>query len=348
MTVAYVELPGLTRESAVSVRVVRALLEIAERRGLSRSELLRAAQLSSEVLDAPDAWIPRSTMYQICELALDLTGDPALGLHWAERLGEHSFVPISHLIVHAATLRQSFDALANFYRLFSDQPSYQFIEQEGKMTVRYQRMPGESLRVQRLASEMMVVGFFRLVRCFSPDARPEQVCFDYAAPPYESEYQRLLDNAARFDQPFTGVVLDSALLDLPAPNKDEDVHEALLALAERRLLHITKRMPYALRVRDFLVRYGWRERSDMESVAHALGLSVRSLRRRLSEEGKSYAAVSNEALGIVAKHLLRDKQRTIQETAYEMGFSDASAFHRAFKRWTGTTPSVFRGEQAPR
>lgn len=82
--------------------------------------------------------------------------------------------------------------------------------------------------------------------------------------------------------------------------------------------------------------------ADMKAVARALGLSVRSLRRRLAAEGASYGEVANAALATVAKHLLREKQHSIQETAFELGFSDASAFHRAFKRWTGTTPSAYR------
>lgn len=80
----------------------------------------------------------------------------------------------------------------------------------------------------------------------------------------------------------------------------------------------------------------------MEVVACALELSMRSLRRRLAAEGKSYNAVEKDALAIVARRLLRDEQRSIQEAAYEMGFSDTTAFHRAFKRWTGTTPSAFQ------
>ena len=84
------------------------------------------------------------------------------------------------------------------------------------------------------------------------------------------------------------------------------------------------------------------QRADMSTVARALGMSVRSLRRRLAEEGKSYNDLANEALAAVAKQLLRDKRRTIQETAYDLGFSDTSTFHRAFKRWTGMTPSTFR------
>jgi len=80
----------------------------------------------------------------------------------------------------------------------------------------------------------------------------------------------------------------------------------------------------------------------MPSVARALDLSVRSLRRRLAAEGHSYDALLHEALAIVAKRLLHDSDRTIREVAYEMGFSEPSTFHRAFKRWTGTTPAAFR------
>jgi AraC-like DNA-binding protein len=80
----------------------------------------------------------------------------------------------------------------------------------------------------------------------------------------------------------------------------------------------------------------------METLARALGLSVRSLRRRFASEGKSYSYVENDALSIVATHLLQNRQLSIQETTDAMGFSDTTAFHRAFKRWTGTTPSEYK------
>ena len=83
----------------------------------------------------------------------------------------------------------------------------------------------------------------------------------------------------------------------------------------------------------------------MDAVARSLGLSARSLRRRLAMEGQTYERVADEAHAIMAKHLLTTTQLTLQETASTLGFSHMSTFHRAFKRWTGTTPLSYRAQQ---
>jgi AraC-like DNA-binding protein len=276
---------------------------------------------------------------------MELTRDPALGLHWAERLTERMFVPISHLIAHCSSLRQAFELLAQFFQLLADEAAYRILEHGEQVTLYCLHVEGDSPSSRRFQAEMMMGGFWRLVRSFNRHSSPSHVHFAYPAPPYHAEYDRLFGGRQRFDQPFTGMVFDRALLNAPSPQKDEDVLEALQALAERRLLRITQRTPYAARVREYLVKAGFPHRTDMESVARALELSVRSLRRRLSEEGTSFGDVLNEALAIVAKNLLADPRRTIQEVAYAMGFSDPSTFHRAFKRWTGITPSAYREAQ---
>jgi AraC-like DNA-binding protein len=171
------------------------------------------------------------------------------------------------------------------------------------------------------------------------------VSLAYAAPAYSSEYTRVFERAERFSEPFTGMVFDSALMNAPSPYQDDDLHEALRSVAERRVLRISDRAPYALRVRDLLVQEKAPHRVEMSAVARALKLSPRSLRRRLLDEAKPYNAIVKEACATVAERLVLDKRYTIQESAYEMGFSDTSSFHRAFKRWTGRTPSAFRQEQ---
>lgn len=335
---------GVSRESTISLNTVRALVEVVARAGVPSAQFLQAAQLQSDQL-CTQGRISRWRVYQLCELALDLTGDCALGLHWAEKLSESTFIPVSQLIAHAPTLRQGLETMAQLDQLLSDETDYKVLESEDKVTLRTLPLIGASDRAARFLSEVAVTGFLRLLRDFCADARPARVSFDYPAPIYHGEYTRVFGCPVLFAQPFSGIVFAGALLDVPSPHKDEALHEALRSVAQRRLLEISERTSYTQRVRDILVRSCGPHRTDLDEVANSLGVSVRTLRRRLSREGTSYQSVANESVMIVAKHLLLSRQHTIQETAYVMGFADASSFHRAFRRWTGTTPAAYRKAQ---
>jgi AraC-like DNA-binding protein len=80
----------------------------------------------------------------------------------------------------------------------------------------------------------------------------------------------------------------------------------------------------------------------MEEAARYLGISVRSLRRRLTEEGVSYRDLVASVLQRAAQELLQNGHVSVDETARATGYSETTAFHRAFKRWTGVTPKEFR------
>jgi AraC-like DNA-binding protein len=347
MMASCAQMVSVGRDAVVSSQVVKGLVEALEQVGVSRSQFLRAAQLDPGELESAESLVPRSRLYSLCELALDVSGDPALGLRWGERVESSSFNLLSYIVTHAATLRQGFESLQQFHRLFSDQPTFRIEECDDTVTVCCQGLVGESPRLQRFISEVVTLGFFRLLRSFGSHVRAQRVSFEYAAPLYQAEYARVFEQKACFKQSFTGVVFDRSLMDEPSPHKDADMHTALTTLAQRRIQGITRHTPYALRVRELLVKQGTSQRADMKCVARSLGMSVRSLRRRLAEEGKMYNDVAHDALAAAAEHLLRDQQQTIQETAYAMGFADTSSFCRAFKRWTGTTPSTFRHQATP-
>jgi len=329
----------------VSMRVVNMLIQAVEQLGVTRVAFLKAAGLSEQQLEVADARLPRSEVYRICELALDQTGDPALGLHWAERVTRSTFVPISYLMAHAASLGDGIASLAQFGRLLSDDPRYEFLEDDDTLTIRCLPSDDQSLRMVRFSAEMMLSGFLHIFRAFHANALPRRVSFAYAAPSYHQEYARIFADAALFEQPFTGIVFDRRLLATASLHEDEELQQALHTIVQRRMPQHTDQSPCALRVRELLAREGWPKRPDMETVASTLGLSVRSLRRRLADEGKSYRAVENDAFAIVAMQRLRDERGTIQEAADELGFSDTTAFHRAFKRATGTTPMKYREQQ---
>jgi AraC-like DNA-binding protein len=328
-------------DSTVSIHVVQGLVDAVVSTGVERNAFLAAAGFNCALLCNDEARIGRLQMFRLCELALDLTGDAALGLHWGESSSESTFTPLSHLIAHSANLGTGFQTLFEYQRLMSDETTYELLEEGEQVTLRLSSPVEASVRLRTFVVEMEAVGIYRLMRMFGPEVRPQRISFAYAAPVYRGEYARIFQGIERFEQPYSCITFSRTLLGSVPPHKDDDVRSALQAIASRRVLRLTKRMPYALRVREQLVKLGRGVRWDMSEVAHALGLSVRSLRRRLEAEAVTFNAIANEAAAIIAKHLLEGRNRSIQEVAFDMGFADASGFHRAFKRWTGVTPRAY-------
>lgn len=334
--------PAGERGSTVSVQLVHALADAVERAGVPRNEFLHAALSIGVPLERGDARVPRSQIGQLCERALDLTGDPALGLHWGLADNSQSFAPVSYLIAHSATLRRGLEALSRFEALLTEGPIHELQEEGDRAILRCRPWARKPAHLLNLTSEMIVGGHFRLIRYFDAKARVEQVNFEYPAPAHRDEYTKVFGDSVSFDQAFSGLVFDRKLLDAPSPHRDLELRDALRVVTERRVLSQAERAPYALKVRACLLQYRRPHQTTMAAVARSLGVSVRSLQRRLAAEGRSYPALQNDAMAVVLKRLLREERLSIKQTAYELGFSSTSPFHRAFKRWTGTTPRAFR------
>jgi AraC-like DNA-binding protein len=211
-------------------------------------------------------------------------------------------------------------------------------EDDDTATIRYSAEPGP-LRCRRFRSEFTVTAMCKMVQYFARMSLPTLVAFDYPEPSYRDEYRAAFKGREKFAQPFTGIVFPRTLLDATHLNGDVEFHSTLQVQAAKKVAKIDRATTYADRVREYVAKNP--SRQDMPSVARALGISARSLRRRLSEEGTLYNAVVDRALASLAIRLLVDEQRSIQEVSHELDFSDASTFCRAFKRWTGTTPKQF-------
>lgn len=330
------------RDSTVSIGVVRGLVDAAGAAGADTRSLLEAARIQRPLLELDDARVPRSRVLLLCELALDMTDEPAFALHWGEHASESIFAPLSHLIAHAANLGEGLQTLFDYHRLVADEASCSLIQEDDVMTLRLTTLPNVSARLRMFVVEMEAVGIHRLMKTFGVE--PERVSFAYPAPEHRGEYARIFQGAEQFDAPLSAITFSRSLLGAVSPHRDEEIHNALRAIASQRVQRLTKSTPYAWLLREQLIKQRMPTRPKMGEAAYALGLSVRSLRRRLKDEGKTFYDVATEAATIIAKDLLSDARKSIQEVAFEMGFADTSGFHRAFKRWTGVTPTVYRDD----
>ena len=339
--------PVIGLDSTLSVLAVRPLVDVVERRGISRASLLRGAGLSADRLDDRAARITRAELYRLCEASLELTRDPAFGLYWAEHLAARAFNPLGDLVHHAKNLRAAMRAVEQFHTLLSDDIDFRVEETDRRVSIRLVTQAGASLEVRRFLAEFIVASLFRRTRAFRPDAQFERVSFAYPAPTHVGEYVRIFGRQAQFDQAFTGIVFDRKLMEARSPHEDQEHHAAVSAYSARSLRNLTESNSFASRVQHALLQQASPRKAEMRGIAQAFGLSERSLRRRLVEEGTTYAAVVEQVLASVAQSYLIDQGLTIQQTTFELGFSDKAAFHRAFKRWTSLTPSAFlRRERA--
>ena len=326
----------------VSILVVRPLVEAVAAYGVSRDQLLSAASFDPARLDDADGRMEVSELDRMQEAALALTGDPALGIHMGEQANAPAYDVIGYLGSHASTLRDCIESLLRYSRILSDlDPALEETDDVASIVLRHTGRPDSP--PTRLRAELSVIGFVRLIRSFcGEEATPREVLFEHAAPPYRAEYTRFFGGLERFDQPVTALRFDRAMLSQEAVHKSPRLSAIFTSEAERILHRLDGRKTCAERLREVLVEQRVDEALTMSGAARRLGMSVRSLRRRLAEEGVSYPKLLEEAHVAFAKRLLEDPDRSIYQAAFDMGFSDPSAFHRAFRRWTGMTPMGYR------
>ena len=323
--------------------MVRALAQAVQEAGIPKGRLLEAAGIDPDLLEQIDARLSFGQYGQAQRAAVALTGDPALGL----RLGQHAagaaFDLVGHLSEHAPTLRQALEAMVQYSRLLADQPSLALVEEGERASFRVSFPPPWRGRGLWLPSELTLSGSLRLLRMVAgPNAAPLRACFPYEAPPHHGEYERMFGHCVHFGQPFAGLEFDRGWLELRQLHANPELHAALEAQAQHRLQRASDGLSLAERVRLHLSGCDPRQMPDMAEVARSFGMSARSLRRKLDGQQADYRGLVEAARADIAKRMLGEPTRSIEEIAARMGFASPSGFHRAFKRWTGQTPSQFR------
>jgi AraC-like DNA-binding protein len=330
----------------VSVIVVRAILEEVERRGIERGELLRDTALSEEKLADMRTMVAADVLDLLVERAIVLTKNPALGLtigmHSPDSVGQI----LSHLALSVPTLREAYGLFERFSPILIDDLHLSMQSGEAYSVFRFDFHEGMKIATTRFAAEILATTCVRIVQDrFGRGERCHAVRFHYSAPNYRDRYDLAFGCPVHFDQPTYGIEFSTAMLDYRQPHADSAMAAVLRQAAELMLtqvgttLTLRERVGTLLRQKDDLCNV------DTERLARDLGMSHRVLRRRLTDEGTSLSRLLEEARIDRARVELLRPGATIKQTAESLGYSEPSAVHRAFKRWTGQTPVAFVREQ---
>jgi AraC-like DNA-binding protein len=332
---------------SVSISLVRTLIEAVERAGVAPDAFLAASKLDRALVEDANSRIDLPTYDALQELALDMTKDPALGLHMGEHASLAAFQIVGLLAAHCRTIRDGLQVFFRYHRIIADCPA-SYLEERGDESVLIYNFLRTTPRCSRLRAEFGVTRLLRIAQMFAGvAATPREVWFEHAEPPYADEYVRMFgEKRVRFSQPTTGIVMPTSVLDAVQLHPNAQLYQVLKGQADALLQQVDEGATLATKIHHLVVHHFTEMEPDMETIARRLGMSSRSLRRRLQEEGVSFSKVVDDAMGELACNVLREPSTTIHEAAFRLGFSEASSFHRAFRRWTGKTPKQFRDSLA--
>lgn len=265
------------------------------------------------------------------------TGDSALGLHAGLRasLAEPGFIAYSMLC--AANLRETFAFFEEFQQLCVDVPILS-LEQRGRQDAICLHVALEPSPSKHHA-EFLFLLFVRAGRhILGENFAPAAIHLRRTVPPRTREYTAAFGCPVYWDQTRDEMLVESKWMLHPSPYSHPETIRMLRERAEAFRQQYTA-PNWSARVKALVERMMRDGESSIASVAANLGVSSRTLQRRLIDEGSRFEEVRDGARRALALELLGKDQVRVADVARQLGFSDARAFRRAFQRWTGVTPS---------
>ena len=242
----------------------------------------------------------------------------------------------------AATVREAIDVAARYSALHTDSFRIWFETWHSHAVIRLH----DQSHAVTAAADFSMAAFYKL---HAYDALPRdsrvECWFPYPTPSNMSEYERAFPGASnlRFDAPFLGFVFDRAHAKAPMPGADPVLHRLICDRVDVLLASLTEWHAVGARVRRFIERE-LRNTSPATaaSVARALGMTRRTLSRKLEAEGTTFVDELDRARSELGLAYVADSEIPLKEVAFLLGFSHVESFHRAFRRWAGETPHAYR------
>lgn len=317
------------------------ILTAAQLAGSDGNSRLLALGVDPRLAQEPDARIPYTAFTDFWQWLVQRTGDPAVGIRAAYLMPMAKFGTLGCTLRHIATFGEGFNLLVQHEHLVhGDLRTHLMVE-------------GDRVRIMhrlRSAAEgpPPALDFFFATctlytrSCVGSDIRPRAVHLRRQAPADTSAYERLFGAPVHFGMACDEIIFDASLVDRPVRTHDP----ALATVLGRHLGNMREREPGA---DDLLGHVRLQVRAQLhlgppalEQVADALGFGSRSLQRRLRERGVTYQELVDATRREEALRRVRGETGILTGLAFDLGFSEVSAFYRAFRRWTGTTPAAFR------
>jgi AraC-like DNA-binding protein len=334
----------------VPTQYAASLIRMIRDNGYDHGQVLRSAGLSFDPLDtAAEGWQPEISAMQysrIYQLTLSVLQDETFGLHPGAAVSPGAFRMMCYCIISCENLGKAIRRATDFYRTFFEEEAQLYANfSERYARVGYRDFGG---RGRRKVDALDAYGLSVWHRFFGwLTGRPlelERVDFIGEPPARLEKYEALFGCPMYFGQPANLMYFDSDYLKCPLVHTEHSLHD-FLRTAPYQLLTMTREShedSLVTQVRAMIGHDFTQGFPGFEAISSALNISAPTLRRRLKREGTSFQQLKDRCRCDAAKEYLGRADISINAVARQLGFTDPSAFHRSFKKWTGQTPGQYR------
>lgn len=345
-----VQLPSMisAREGPATLSTwARAIRRTLEARGLDARALFQAAGMDWALLDQPTARYPVAQSTRLWALAVTATGDPGLGLAVASQVGATTFHALGYAVMASANLREMLERVVRYFRIVTDVSALELACDADRCTLIVHTPPPPQPQPAPEAVDAFISLLVRTARGLAGRTLvPLQITLRRPAPPGDA-HARVLRAPLHFGASHDAVCFARPDCERPLDTANRDLALHSDAIAQRFLEQLDRETGgLTPRVRAAVMAQLGQGEPVAETIAAQLLMSLRSLQRRLAEEGTSFEALLDELRRVLALDYLRDPHYAVSEIAFLLGYHDASSFTRAFRRWHGVAPSRWRAAAA--
>jgi len=326
------------------------ILFAAQQKGADPVALCQAVGVEPVLLQDPDGRVPIRAVQALWREVVQATGDPYLSLRIGEMINPVAVGVLAYVMMHCPTLGKALDKSHHYQAIVCNAIQTIGRREEDRYLLELQINSADIIYPEYALNSELVIYLAAMRALTGRTFSPEEVRFAYPRPIRIDEHQRVFGPARLvFDADETALVMDAALLDLPVLNANPGLFPLFEKHADellRKMKEPTLRSPgLSARVKQEIVLLLKGEEPTLTTVADQLAMGVRTLQLHLKEEGATYQQLLDEVRRDLAIKHLREPNLSTTDIAYLLGFSEPSVFFRSFKKWTGSTPGAYRGQQ---
>ncbi|MCG8611380.1 MAG: AraC family transcriptional regulator [Pseudomonadales bacterium] len=320
------------------------LYQLALDEGADKNKLLEGSGIRIDVLQNPEAYLSVNQFLSLAKNALQATGDTGLGLKLGSRLKITTHGALAQAALSCSNLSEAIELLAKYYKIRFSLIDMKFYVDGDEAVIRLDENlglgPFSYVLIEAMFVMIMEVGEFLFGDKLS---RTGRCLVNYPEPPHSEHYRKYYAEAITFDAGVNELRFDKQFLIEPMALANPVAKRLAEQQCEAELKQAVTQETIVAKVKKLLNAKG-QSIPSMEEVAEKMHMTSRTLRRQLQSFDTSFQEILAEVRKQKAIHLLKTTDKHIDEIAYELGYSDPSNFGRAFRKWTGRSPSDIRLE----